>query len=342
MRLQKKIDRYSRFTLETYLLSKEDVQIAIQDSKAKIQGEMQLTEQQRSRLSSDLVITRPEFPPLFDIRPEPESGEVTAETISKIMFEVDSRGDKWLGAMRTHSIDGATTAFEDAIAPVLETAGNFSAASNGKTPFLMVGDTNAGKSYVTDSVSRVSECDRTQYGKKERNNGSGPEPLLEAEDYLSGLPPVDLHAEENSNQNASSELDSRVYKADPEALGIFINETHLQKEREAEDDIRAYCEGTDRFKFLSFLLPSGKMDGSTTATSIALRRASRYQLVIEYRAIHEVLALWMTYEHAKKNKLQNVKKLIMDEVKLAFGLGTNDEKKGTEILEVHNTQTSAF
>ena len=163
---------------------------------------MQLTEQQRSSLSTYSFSTRPEFPTL--ISNCPDNDIVTVEEFSKIMHTVHHKGNGWVEAMRTHSSDGATTALEDAITPVFEEAGKVSAASNGRQPFVMVGNTDAGKSFVTNAVSRVSESDRTQYGSVEKK----PEENPEAVDYLSGLPFMQKDEEKDEvSGNAKKKLD---------------------------------------------------------------------------------------------------------------------------------------
>eukprot|EP00961_Rhodomonas_salina_P183159 2472781-Rhodomonas_salina.1 len=304
--------------LETYLRDKSAVKDSLSREGPDIRRRLGLEEGTSAHVTGPFQQLRPIFEP---VAATPER----VEDVLDLLKEVVAAAKEW---QRYAKDLGRDVIWAPLVDEIVEDATR--AFSNAKKTgsLVMLGPSRVGKSFLVDNILRMSECDKSRY--RDENEDAIVEPSdLEASKFLE-----ELRAKSSAARMGDSEDDFPLFVADPEKMMQFASTKELELELKAAAEFAKFCTGLEQaravnFDTIRFVMPSGKTDGSSsTATSISIRRAVRYQLVAQYKARESLLNEWQKYSGSGRT----TKKIIVEQVKKALGMGVEESADKAEDL----------
>jgi len=316
-------------TLEHFLQSKSEVRDAINEFRTEILHNLDIREEPKYllKLSAPQLVVPTTLPNLFRDRADAEQ----SEDLVRVMHELIRNTTIWL-----QDAEGSThlPGWKHAIETLLAKA-QFLIHSNEirQNNLVMLGMNGIGKSFLMDILLRVSESDRTKYRMvfpddeaesslfaKERfrlvvlaaeriasevavnatrqapvGNGGGMfgNGSVARQDEMDDDLATDFHCEDfRLSQQENTQANNLAECITSDDIELELRHAKHIAESHAHASYSPKCDGNST----SFLLPWGRVSGSTTKCSISVRRAHRYQVVLEYRSQSEIMLGWKQFQ----------------------------------------------
>ena len=305
--------------LENFLRSKPEVLKAISDCQSLILRDLELKDQFSLQISAPQPLIPSALPGLFRDRAPAEQ----SEDLARVMRELIQNANIWLQVAEGNHLPGWKDAVESLARKAQSLVHSHEIRQNN---LVMLGNNGVGKSFLMDILLRVSESDRTTYSlmspddeaesrllQQERfrlaaagkmlvsqlrdatNSASGQASVGKGGTFDNGGGAGQDEKEEDSvarfhfEKFSKTSLDECITDSD-----IEMERRHAKHIAESHRDESGslMCKGTST----SFLLPWGKISGSTTRCSISVRRAPQYQVVLEYRTLSEIALEWTQFQ----------------------------------------------